>query len=343
MNLNHYILAFRNTQRSCLKLGRFGTTPPKNPPPPNNGIVKIGKFIGEIKNKGQYKPGQFFIHKSFAYRGVVVKAFDAPVYGSNGKNDKEKSVTIPHYQCLIHKDDWSSSKLPLDLTQYLSDTPERNQSSMTTVHGMDCVDHSEIMPYNPTSEAGYKIMDHDIFERLFEPSDKNQKAFSSFSIRKTLIEPYEKKKMSWMAPQSVHKYVSENIEITITTFYLGHVQKLSNPTHTWRYVIKLKNLTDKPITLLEQTMKLYTTQATKHINQTGTDGIVTILPTKRPCIKFCRNVEIAHAKGGYLWGKLKFTKEDGTKFDFQISSVPLEPLGSRDYNRIDSNDEPPVE
>ncbi|KHJ89588.1 hypothetical protein OESDEN_10584 [Oesophagostomum dentatum] len=200
---------------------------------PAHTIKDIGRFVDPLVTDAMYDPGQLFIHKTFAYKGVVVCAFKCR-FQEKKTNSSDRSVSQGrYYQVLIDRSDWAHMGFPVDLTSYLMDGTTRGEKLLTLINGMDCVSHADILPFT-TSER--EPLDHDLFHRIFDVIDEG-KGYK-ITMKANLFENYMASQRSWLAPRDVYREVTENIEVTVTTFYLGSSMVNGQLRHMWRYVIR---------------------------------------------------------------------------------------------------------
>ncbi|PAV64017.1 hypothetical protein WR25_04934 [Diploscapter pachys] len=212
-------------------------------PPPS--FREIGRIMPTQKGaNSEYQPGQFFIHRTFAYRGVIICGFNTRYHekdtNKNGSvtQDSPTSKTKQYYQVLIHRPDWPFLGFPVDMTSYLVDngppTPTgRTEKILTVINGMDCVSQDDVLPYAPLEETA---LEHDLFDRIFELKLKNGLVVAG--IKPELIDNYRHSNRTWLAPRDVFTQVTDNIEVTVTTFYLGENLVNGQTKHVWRYVVR---------------------------------------------------------------------------------------------------------
>lgn len=129
------------------------TLPPSLPPNQDTKNIPIG-IIGkgpqpQFTNK-YYPIGQFFLHKQFGYRGMVVRRCQ---YRQPYLEGFESGRKIPYYQIIIHQDDW----------WHVNDVPKEFAVQETEVYhphyqlknitykfpGYDFVSHSDMLPFLP--------------------------------------------------------------------------------------------------------------------------------------------------------------------------------------------------
>ncbi|VDM83235.1 unnamed protein product, partial [Strongylus vulgaris] len=152
---------------------------------PGHTIKAIGRLVDPIESDTLYDPGQLFIHKTFAYKGVVVCAFKCR-FQEKKSNSSDRSISQGrYYQVLIDRGDWGHMGFPVDLTSYLMDGTTRGEKLLTLINGMDCVSHYDILPF-ATSERD--PLDHDLFHRIFDVTEEGKEF--KITMKANLFENY---------------------------------------------------------------------------------------------------------------------------------------------------------
>jgi hypothetical protein len=95
-------------------------------------LVEVGYLTTQHSDLDRYDPGQLFINKTFAYRGIVIASFDCKEFR---RKENNQYAIVPYYQALIHRADWKDLRFPVDFTSYLSDTKEGKVLNL--INGMD--------------------------------------------------------------------------------------------------------------------------------------------------------------------------------------------------------------
>ncbi|CAD6188590.1 unnamed protein product [Caenorhabditis auriculariae] len=283
-------------------------------------IKEIGHILPVVPTT-TFEPGQTFIHRTFAYKGVVVCSFSCRLHEKKaGTNEKEVS-TKDFYQVLVHRRDWGHMGFPVDMTSYLVDgVNTRGEKLLTFINGMDCVGHDDIIPYFPISNAYF---DHDLFERIFDVRDESGEL--RVSMKPELMESYRSSHRSWLAPRDVYRERTENIEVTVTTFYLGVNNVGGQPQHMWRYVVRIENMTPQQgVILRERCLKIYSLNNMNQMHAHGVIGKQPELNAESPAFQFSSTIELKHSKGGHMWGRFKMERDNGVMFDVHIPTVVLE-------------------
>uniref|UniRef100_A0A0N5AY03 ApaG domain-containing protein n=1 Tax=Syphacia muris TaxID=451379 RepID=A0A0N5AY03_9BILA len=291
-------------------------------------IKEIGKFtLPRNKVDGPYPAGQLFIHKVFAYRGIIFCSFNCRIHEKSKvlqKNDSpaSESVDTCFYQVLIHRGDWRHMRMPTDLNAYLGQPNSRGERSLTVVHGMDCVQHEEVLPY---TSCNVKPIDHELFDRIFElRAGTLDESNLEFGIRKELTQSYLINQKSWLVPQEAYKETTNGIEVLVITFYLGANNINGQLRHCWRYSIRLENLEKTMVTIRERLLKVFSLNNLQLLNAAGVVGMSPNLTPEEPAIQFSSTINLPQPKGAHMWGKFKLEREDGTVFDVSIPPVVLE-------------------
>ncbi|KAK5975002.1 2-methoxy-6-polyprenyl-1 4-benzoquinol methylase mitochondrial [Trichostrongylus colubriformis] len=303
-----------------------------NPAPSNK---EIGRFTAPITSDALYDPGQLFIHKVFAYKGVVVCAFKCRFQEKKSSTSDRVVSQGRYYQVLIDRGDWSHMGFPVDLTSYLMDGTSRGEKLLTLINGMDCVSHNDILPFNSVDR---EPLDHDLFHRIFDVTDSPEGKEVNITMKTNLFENYMASQRSWLAPRDVYREVTENIEVTVTTFYLGSSMSAGQLRHMWRYVIRLENHSPQnSVILRERSLKVY---SLNNMNQAHGHGVVGKQPelnVQTPAFQFSSTVELAHSKGGHMWGRFKMERPNGSTFDVAIPTVVLESFDEKSTGNVEKS------
>uniref|UniRef100_A0A0M3ILZ8 ApaG domain-containing protein n=1 Tax=Ascaris lumbricoides TaxID=6252 RepID=A0A0M3ILZ8_ASCLU len=330
-------------------------------------LKEIGRLVPQKKaSDGPYAPGQascflvassnkrtvlsqllgsllLFLHKVFAYRGIIICSFKCRVHEKPRTTSKGdvivKAEVVPYYQVLVHRGDWRYMRFPVDITSYLGEAGARGEKLLTVINGMDCVGHDEIIPF---TSCDTKPIDHDLFDRVFEvvPETSDEKAFYrsskrakfsdvQFAIRKELIPNYLASQRSWLSPQEIYRETTDGIQVTVTTFYLGANVIAGQQKHCWRYVIRLENLDNCTVTLRERAMKVFSLNNMQQVSGHGVIGTNPRLSPQEPAFQFSSTVDLPQPKGAHMWGKFKMERENGSCFDVTIPTIVLESHAER--------------
>ncbi|GMR41589.1 hypothetical protein PMAYCL1PPCAC_11784, partial [Pristionchus mayeri] len=314
----------RTIHTSTPALARFRTT---TPPP----LKEIGVML--TPTEGIYSAGQLFVHRLFAYKGIILCGFKTNV---NEKVESSKEIIRRdemQYQVLIHRGDWATMGFPVDLTAYLSEPnsySNRGERVLTTMTGLDCVSHGDIIPFAGSERLP---IDHDLFDRIFHASEaasETQQAEAGgvpavrYTIRNEIRPFYISSTRSWMAPCHVNREITEGIEVTVTTFYLGTTLNGGQPKHMWRYLMRLNNLSGSTVIVRERHLKVFSLNSMHQLNGHGVIGRQPELTAARPAFQFSSNVDLPQSKGGNMWGTFKMERENGQAFDVQIPHFHLD-------------------
>ncbi|KAF8360071.1 tag-307, partial [Pristionchus pacificus] len=333
----------RGIHTTAPTLARFRTTTPAP-------LKEIGVVLPTIE--GVYQPGQLFVHRLFAYKGIILCSFKTKVIE---KTDDPKEPVIKRdetqYQVLIHRGDWASMGFPVDLTAYLAESnsyANRGEKVFTTMNGLDCVSHADILPFAGSERSP---IDHDLFDRIFHSSEaasESQQAEAGgvpvvrYSIRNEIRPFYMSSTRSWMAPCHVNRETNEGIEVTVTTFYLGTTLSGGQPKHMWRYVMRLNNLTGSTVIVRERHLKVFSLNSMHQLNGHGVVGRQPELTAARPAFQFSSNVDLSQSKGGHMWGSFKMERENGQTFDVHIPAFQLDaPISDSPVPSSPSTPHPP--
>ncbi|GMT18911.1 hypothetical protein PFISCL1PPCAC_10208, partial [Pristionchus fissidentatus] len=315
----------RSIHTTSPAFARFRTAPPSS-------LKEIGVVLPLTETP--YQAGQLFVHRLFGYKGIVLCSFKTKlIEKKQTPSDEVIKTDETQYQVLIHRGDWASMGFPVDLTSYLAESnayAARGEKIFTTMNGLDCVSHGDIVPFAGSERSP---IDHDLFDRIFETStDSNHgetpvpgtNTLNRFDIRENLRPFYTSTSRSWMNPCHVNRETNEGIEVTVTTFYLGTTVNAGQLKHMWRYVIRLNNLTDSNVIVRERHLKVFSLNSMHQLNGHGVVGRQPELTASRPAFQFSSNVDLTQSKGGHMWGSFKMERDNGQVFDVQIPAFQLD-------------------
>uniref|UniRef100_A0AC34F9C0 ApaG domain-containing protein n=1 Tax=Panagrolaimus sp. ES5 TaxID=591445 RepID=A0AC34F9C0_9BILA len=349
-----------------------------NPP---SGLVKVGKLCGS-KKEGLFEPGQLFLHRAFAYRGVIICSFNVKVKEVVKPNEAiSHTEIIPYYQVLIDRTDWDYMNFQSDMTSYFTESAVgRVEKVLTIINGMDCVPHHEVIPYSTTdkdaikhdlftrifepNEEGNEVLTiingmdcvphhevipysstdkdaikHDLFTRIFEPNEEGSEG-PNFNIKKNLFPNFAvSNKQSWLTPQSVHKATNENVQLTVIPYYLGQTLTAGQQKYFWRYTVRLESLDKKPAVLRDRILKVFSLNNLQQVNGPGVVGGNPRLTAENSVYQFSSIVDLSQPKGGHMWGRFTMERDDGTTFEIQMPTIPLEchPESTSEQNEFENN------
>uniref|UniRef100_A0A0N5CCR0 ApaG domain-containing protein n=1 Tax=Strongyloides papillosus TaxID=174720 RepID=A0A0N5CCR0_STREA len=324
---------------SISKLVRFGSGGRAPPPTTSDDEFKLlGKLVGPLKS-GKYKSGQPFIHKIFGYRGVIFCNFETKLYGARGDTDISKHKNIPAYQVLIHKGDWESMRMPSILTKYLDGNDDKREKPLSHIQGMDLVMHEDIIPFSPLTNI--KPIEHDLFEKLFSLEKCGKSDVPVYTMNKQGKNSCNTFLNTFIHPQCAYQTTENNIQMTITIFYLGKNLTGSSENHCWRYVIRVRNLDEQHCVFLSETrLKLFSMNNTSEKSIKGDTHVkIPYLTRENPCLQFSDIIELPYPKGSHMWGTVLFQNyNDRKKFHIQIPTVKLEPMKADEILELESGD-----
>uniref|UniRef100_A0A915D6P4 ApaG domain-containing protein n=1 Tax=Ditylenchus dipsaci TaxID=166011 RepID=A0A915D6P4_9BILA len=227
-----------------------------------------------------------------------------------------------YYQVLIHRGDWSDMMLPVDQTSYLAHGTNLQDKIFSTVNGLDCVDHSEIIPYMLT-ELPDTAIDHPMIEQFFELESDDDEECSEYKLMCDM----DQLRGENLTPQCVYKETTDAVEVQIMTYYLGTTMRNGQTNYCWRFAVRVQNLECHcPLILSERNMKIYTLAGLRHVNMSDEKISNKPLPYlgPNPAYQFSDHIMLTQAKGGQLWGRLKMEKDDGSFFDCPVPTVLLD-------------------
>ncbi|KAI1721261.1 ubiE/COQ5 methyltransferase family domain-containing protein [Ditylenchus destructor] len=337
----------QETFAKMIQQAGFQKVTPSSTSPPTTNLVKIGVLLEENKPKTPYEREQLFLHKVFGYRGIILYSRKCKVKNVTKPKPEEKtsrpriSEQMPFYQALIHTDDLDEERIPINQTVILTECSTNREEKVSTVyHAMDCVAHSEIMPYEmddsmPDEEP---LIKNALYDNSFGNQHEEDIDFDDGHNSYTIISPHldngtylapDIENASHMFPQEVCKEVTDGIETQIMTFFLGTIERNSRTEYVWRYVIRVQNLEKaRPVTLLESNLKIYTLSG-HQVNA------VCMIPVRKHGVKLDAQKSALQffgvervPKGAHLWGTLKLEGINRTTIEAHVPTINFkEPSG----------------
>ncbi|CAK5110816.1 unnamed protein product [Meloidogyne enterolobii] len=318
------VLASRAFTTSNIRALRFGSQRTQQ-----SDIFQVGAFLPENSKSQIYQKGQLFVHKIFAYRGIIVKSTNCVIYSRRSVNTPlEESF---YYQVLIDSDDWNEMHFPYNLTTCLNSIGNMEQKNKTEYNGMDIVAHDEIRPYQNLQNLADET-----------PPIKNEHIYQCFPTPNLLEEGFETEtfqqglEFNQLLPQAVYKHLTDLNEVQVIPFYLGINGRDGQNFHLWRCLFRIRNLGKKVVKL--QDIKLDTSTLDGYytsLEESLTENLAKKLTPTKSVTQFALHFEmpIRCVKGNTLCGY--FIAEDDQKRKIKLI-IPLTPL---DSNQIYSQEQ----
>lgn len=165
--------------------------------------------------------------------------------------------------------------MPTTLTAYLDGNDDKREKALSHILGMDLVMHGDVIPYMPLSNV--KPIEHDLFERLFSIEKSSKTDGFVYTMNKQGKASYDNAPNTFIHPQCAYQTTENNIQMTITIFYLGKSITSSNENHCWRYVIRVHNLDETNCVFLSETrLKLFSMNNTSEKSIKGDTHVVSL-------------------------------------------------------------------
>ncbi|KAI3413557.1 hypothetical protein GPALN_011047 [Globodera pallida] len=286
---------------------------------PQSELRAVGKLVTQAD--APYERGQCFIHKLFAYRGIIVRTKRCTVFTKRFSDMQTLQEAVPFYQVLIDKEDWAEMNFKADMTTYLKSTGNREE---TAISGMDIVSHDEILPFepsaselsSPTEGGGERApIKHYLYDQLFKKTTDETKRDSGAARSRPEDE------MSWIFPIAVTKQTTESVEVQVSTFNLGtnNVNRNHCP-HNWRIVLRVESSQNSTMYLRNAVLKVSSMSGEKTVSDWQN---LYLTPTK-PALQLSTNISLPYPKGNNLWGKIHVQDEEGRKYELSVPAVLLE-------------------
>lgn len=296
-------------------------------------LEPVGTMLPESKVEDCYKVGQTFLHKVFAYRGIVIHPWAANIseqskcqnstFPDNTSSDLEKAKGVKmdtYYQALIDSRDLPFNRDEAFFVTTIKTDPKQVNETMTgiqTVPGIDYVAHEDVLPYSSSEEVPIQ---NDLFKIFF---DVNQET-KQFQSTDRLVS-WKKNNYKSLMMDKVYKETTGEIRVTAIPFFLG--MKSSSASHLqeywWRYSIRVENLGSKAARLQERHWRIISNGSVKTVRGRGVTGKEPILNKDNPVFQYCSHMSLP-STSGTMWGTFRFERENGEQFDARIPAFALE-------------------
>jgi len=294
-------------------------------------LHKVGK-LQVPETLGEYQAGQFFLHKTFAYRGLILFPWNARLFdrtlnvktsladrSSNEINGETelKYEPVTYYNALIDLRDRPYIKVQNDVVCPASAFRVRGRDVNYHLPGLDYVSHQEIIPF-----ASSDWFQHELLSKLFTDTHTDSVPPASLIASESLRQ-VEKENHEWMDSTEIHSETTEGIRVTIIPFFAGPQGCQQNETFWWRYCVRLENLTNDPVHLRERHLRMSSFSGKFH-TQSGRGVVGAELMLSPGCMKFqyCSHVSL-DSKSGTMWGNYVMERENGSKFEVRIPPCQL--------------------
>lgn len=309
-------------------------------------LVEVGHFeTPKIEPHEIYEPGQLFVHKQFAYRGIILFPWYARVLDKDisdlsaldylGDRKKRYNKKSFYYQVLIDIRDRHFLK---NFTQFEAVTflgsANGNDHGICSLPGMDYVSHEDILPF--TSTARHSIH-HELFDNFFTYKPGKELCFSG----KNTLKAWEKKNTSWLDLSQVYKKTSDNVRVTAIPFYIGYQKKkhTNSLKYWWRYQIRLENYSTFQMQLRSHSWRIFNSVGIiEKVRGQGVVGLEPFLCRQFPTFQYNSHVSL-HTPKGHMWGTYVMEMENGKSIECNVPLFVLESkyddtLSSHQYDNL---------
>lgn len=302
-------------------------------------LIEIGKFEA-TKDLGQYDIGQFFIHRMFGYRGVVLFRWLANVYDRDTTNltttvdDKTsgedfimeqikrlQSEKRQYYQVLIDHRDFPYIRTQPEAITFLGGA---DGTAVYSIPGLDYVNHNDLLPYKNTSPDPFQ---HELFKQFFSPSsDMNSGGYSPRDV----LYNWRSQNQHWLALTDVHIETTSGIRVTVMPFFMGTREVEHSKVHWWRYSIRLENFSNEHVQLRKRHWRIHgSTGILETVEGKGVIGQEPVLSPQAPAFQYSSHVSL-QSPDGCMWGTFRMEKQDGKQFDVRVPPFALRRRESSD-------------
>jgi len=296
-------------------------------------LEHVGTMLPESGVENSYRVGQTFLHKVFAYRGVIIHPWTANIseqskyqassFPDRTNTDPAKSKALKnetYYQVLMDSRDLPYNRDEAFFVTTIKTDPSQSNETMTgiqTVPGVDYVSHQDVLPYSSIEEVPIQ---NDLFKLFFDQNQESKQFQSTERLHTWKKNNYKSLKMD-----KVYKETTGEIRVTAIPFFLG--MKNSTGSHLqeywWRYSIRVENLGDKSARLQERHWRIISNGSVKTVRGRGVTGKEPILNKDNPVFQYCSHMSLP-STSGTMWGTFRFERENGEQFDARIPAFALE-------------------
>ena len=295
----------------------------------NPHLEHVGTILPEVDIENSYSIGQTFLHKVFAYRGIIIQPWCANIseqskypgsYTSNNRTDITKSsshTTETYYQALIDSRDLPSNREEaFFVTVAKTNESGETMTGIQTVLGIDYISHTDILPYTSAEKVPIK---NDLFCHFFSQNDDTKQFEGTERLNK-----WKNINHKCLRMDKVYKETTGDIRVTAIPFFLGMKNSSSHLVeYWWRYAIRIENLGDDPARLQERHWRIISNGSVKTVRGRGVSGKEPILNKSSPVFHYCSHMSLP-SNSGTMWGTFRLEKESGEQFDARIPAFALE-------------------
>lgn len=301
-------------------------------------LVEVGRF--EPKAVTHYQPGQFFLHRVFGYRGIVLfpwvaRVYDRDVQGrdTNRTSWEESGVVYNHiegltaqshhyYQALIDHRDFPHVRTQPEAITFIA---EQNDMSLYSLPGLDYVSHEDVLPY--TSTGPQEAFSHELFSQFFAANtDAEGLAF----LPREMLHVWREKNQQWLELGDVHRESTEEVRVTVMPFYMGRREVQPGvKVYWWRYSIRVESLRRERLQLKERHWRIYSASGTlETVKGRGVVGQEPVFSPSQPAFQYSSHVSL-QSPSGHMWGTFRFERQDGKLFNVRVPPFSLESQDDR--------------
>ena len=299
-------------------------------------LEQVGVFTPPKHDKEQYDTGQTFLHRVFAYRGVILYPWTATIYERNrdlsstlDSNDidikKSSSKSEIYYQVLMDMRDSPHVAAHSEAVTFLHTMSDDRSQSLYTIPGIDYVSHADVLPYSSTEK---QPIQHELYDRFLHFDQNSMRVLPS-----DMLKTWQQTHHHCLELGKVHIETTEQIRVTAIPFYLG--VKVNQNTHPseywWRYCIRIENLGKTAARLRERHWRIISNGSVKTVRGRGITGKEPLLNSEQPVFQYSSHISLL-SSSGHVWGTYRFEKENGEQFDARIPAFALESKPVADSN-----------
>lgn len=330
-------------------------------------LVAVGKLRKPIV-EGHYETGQLFLHSKLDCRGAILcpwpvrqfdrdnagfpESFDRSIQSASFDRYLKKGEGIPtledsledpeplifttdiYYQVVIDQRDlpyYSSFHRDSGVTFLGKDRV------FYTVPGLDYISHNDILPYDTFPPTDKDPIYHSLFTKfLAKVPVENQEEMAAVKYNGTreweqwLDHNYESLQL-----KDIHIQTTNNVRVTVYSFYLGSKEGPHGVEHWWRYSVLLQNLGDVSLQLRERNWCVFSNKGTREsVTGRGVVGQEPILKANES-FQYSSHVSL-RSDSGHMWGTY-IMEQDGGEF-VTIKIPPFLLVSNPSTQRVDKKD-----
>jgi uncharacterized protein affecting Mg2+/Co2+ transport len=295
--------------------------------------VEIGRTEHPNGDHSGFQSGQFFVHRSLGYRGVIVDRWNVSVFSYPSSSVSAKST----FNTSNLQTPANASRNAGTYYQVFCDArdlveAERKQGVHMWEHnsglqgGVDYIDTNDIIPYYPLNNKDFR---NGLFSLYFR-RDSFWGNESSNSIKKNaksiLTSDYSRWEHyhgSLVSQSNVYRMKTEDVQVTVIPF-LSQVSQKESDLNQWVYQVTIENHGKRNLQLVSRSWEVQDEhgQIQPAVEENVT-GLTPVLSTRRRAFQYISQVTLA-SPVALMGGSLDFIElnADGTHAGMVSCTIP---------------------